>query len=25
VSGKSLVAPEWNREHGIEVPYTIVP
>ena len=24
VTGQSLVAPEWNREHGIEVPYTVV-
>jgi len=23
VTGRSLVAPEWNREHGIEVPYTV--
>jgi len=24
ITGESLVAPEWNRQHGIEVPYTIV-
>lgn len=23
ISGESLVAPEWNRQHGIEVTYTI--
>jgi 3-oxoacyl-[acyl-carrier protein] reductase len=23
VTGKSVVATEWNREHGIEVPYTV--
>jgi hypothetical protein len=23
VTGKSIVATEWNQERGIEVPYTI--
>jgi len=23
VTGKSLVAPDWNREHGFDVPYTV--
>jgi 3-oxoacyl-[acyl-carrier protein] reductase len=23
VTGQSLVAPEWNRQHGLEVPYTV--
>ena len=25
ITGQSLVATEWNREHGLEVPYTVVP
>jgi len=23
VTGQSFVAPDWNREHGLEVPYTV--
>jgi NAD(P)-dependent dehydrogenase (short-subunit alcohol dehydrogenase family) len=23
ITGKSLIAPDWNREHGLEVPYMI--
>ena len=23
VTGQSFVAPEWNREHGLDVPYTV--
>ena len=23
ITGRSLVAPDWNREHGLEVPYTV--
>lgn len=25
ITGQSLVVTKWNRQHGIEVPYTIVP
>ncbi len=24
VTGQSFVAPDWNREHGLDVPYTVV-
>ena len=23
ISGQSMVAPDWNREHGLDVPYTL--